>query len=301
MSDLGELPNLTDCLISGHPSILLDLFSVCKLGTRLGNFFAVLHSPQTLGTVLANCVSKISACEYDSRRFIYEATVLPVLTYLLDFNISNASELYRRVYTDFHRADEPSERSFVLGDCWPGAVLAGDTAGQNLDVGVIDWEFAGEGRGITGDMAQLLAHIHLHLLAAPTKSSIRVAIKSLISSITASYHKQSRKDGRDWAVLLSTRRPTTATRAMRSAFLLHGREMINNAVERDWPCSCCLEKQGSACTLRRTMVEQGAWYLRYAQTDDDQFADELVLARIIQRETILTGLFFNPIAYLRAE
>ena len=293
MSDLGELPNLTNCLTLGQTSIELDPLSACVLGTRLGNFFANLHSPHTFKRVFGKRISKLSARSNDSRRFIYETTVLPVLSRLETFDISDASELYRRVCEDFDRPDEPLEQSLVLGDSWPGAILAGNVSDQMLAVGVIDWEFASEGRGITGDMAQLLAHIHLHLLATPTKSILYSAIKALVFSLTASYRRQSKKNGRDWTISPSTKEVTSATRALRSVLLLHGREMINNALEREWSCACCLGEQVIECALKKAMVEKGALYLRMAQADDTQFADEVVLAEVIQRDTVLVGLFFD--------
>ena len=295
MSDLDDLCNLTDCLAFAQSTISLDSPSAYALGSRLGKFFADLHSRQTFEKVFAKGIPRITVCDCDSRRFIYEATVLPVLTYLEDFHISDASELYRRVYSDFVRPDEPSERSFVLGDSWPGAILVGRLPGEDLVTGVIDWEFASEGRGITGDIAQLLAHIHLHLLAAPAKSSLHAAIKALIFSLTTSYRKQARKNGSDWTVDLGTKGPTPATRAMRSAFILHGREMIINSVEREWPCSCGLKKQRTACALRKAMVEEGAWYLRIARADDIDFVNQAVLTEIVQKERLLLGLFLKSI------
>jgi len=46
----------------------------------------------------------------------------------------------------------------------------------------------------------------------------------------------------------------------RSALILHGREMINNAIEREWAGK-------DSTILVKEMVEKGAWYIERARDD----------------------------------
>jgi len=52
-----------------------------------------------------------------------------------------------------------------------------------------------------------------------------------------------------------------------TVWILHGREMINNAAEREWEgCVPLSEGPGdwSRCPLRRRMAQVGAWYVDVA-------------------------------------
>ena len=49
----------------------------------------------------------------------------------------------------------------------------------------------------------------------------------------------------------------------RSALILHGREMINKAIEREWPGS----PQKESTILVKEMVQKGAWYIERARDD----------------------------------
>lgn len=128
----------------------------------------------------------------------------------------------------------------MVGDLWPGGVLLGNSDGPNIVIGVIDFEFSSLGRGLNGDMAQLFAHLHLHLLGSLEGSPAHVA---LIASIGSTYSREYRTLGSPWALpaseagkspLSALPASSTSAQVLRSAFLRHGREMINNAFERGW-------------------------------------------------------------------
>jgi hypothetical protein len=129
------------------------------------------------------------------------------------------------------------ERSFMLGDFWTGSVLLDDDWKK---VCVIDWELAGVDRGLSYDMGIFLAQLHLHLLAAQTATAKR-AIRTLIRSTVEEYRANSLPHPfptkpKEWRIL--NPHPTAAQAALRSAFISHGRKMINNAVEWTWKCDC---------------------------------------------------------------
>ena len=65
---------------------------------------------------------------------------------------------------------------------------------------------------------------------------------------------------------------------MRSAFLAHGAEMINNAFWKDWVCTghCCCGEQAEekqSCKLIQAMVEKGWWYLFHAREQEPSFVN----------------------------
>ena len=63
--------------------------------------------------------------------------------------------------------------------------------------------------------------------------------------------------------LTGSSKPNSDFHIFRSALILHGREMINQAIERDWCCSTPEE----SFALVHGMVESGAWYLERAGDD----------------------------------
>ena len=268
----------------------------CIFGARLGEFFAKLHSQSAYHLVSLQYPTYFQDRDDTSKKLIYQLTVLPIEGYLNDFAIADAAELSRRVAADHHGADSDSVRSFVLGDSWPGAILVNAIDPASPAISVIDWEFAGIGRGVTGDIVQLLAHLHLHRLAAAEASPLRQATEALMLSMVCSYRSEAQKQGRTWAQgLFSSAMPNAVSRAMRSAFLLLGREIINNAIERDWACLCCQSrpKMGDGCELRREMVHLGAWYLRAARADEADFCREESLHSALAGDVYLRELFLG--------
>lgn len=179
---------------------------------------------------------------------IYNEVVLPLEACLKRFNISDTSQPYRRVESDFHRENRTEEQSLVVGDLWPGGILLGKADAPDFVMGIADWEFASYERGLNGDMAQLFAHLYLHLLASTEDSVAHIALKTLLASISSTYRRQRRLFGYAWtlpdspafadspsAPLVSSAR----ARVLRSAFILHGREMISNTLLQKWSCKCC--------------------------------------------------------------
>lgn len=278
LSDLGYLSTLSEHLSTQTIHSGDETNRYHGIGDRLGCFFAGLHSTQSLQAIGSKAVQNLRVP--DMENIVYEIAVAPLERYLRQFGIPDASQLYRRVELDFLRENSAEEQAFVVGDLWPGGVLLGDSDGPDKVIGVIDFEFSGLGRGLNGDMAQLFAHLHLHLLSSLEGSPAHVATKSMIASIGSTYRRECRTLESPWvppasevgesslSVLSSS---SASAHVLRSAFLLHGREMINNALEREW-ISDADEHDKQA--LRAKMVNKGVWYLRTAGDNEAGFVAE---------------------------
>jgi hypothetical protein len=85
-------------------------------------------------------------------------------------------------------------------------------------------------------------------------------------------------------------------KAIRTAFIVHGRKMINNAVERDWHCECCKDsgKVKRNCKLVVKMVNRGVWYLRRAASDLANFAQDANWSEVMkEEERVILGMFLD--------
>lgn len=304
ISDLGPLKTLASVLAELATDV--DPQSTDSLrrnshrvGSRLGQFLGDLHAPHRAIFDRNPSPSDVAA----KRNVEFEWAVKPVERHLSRFDVPDAKELYERIVEDFQPTDSAGEQSFVLGDLTPGAILLGDlSSGEQTPLGVIDWEFSGQGRGMHGDMAQLLAQVHLHLIAAQehNRQIASTAIEALTDGITTSYRMQRREADPAWGAsltpLVNRNSPipplkaaaaaaAAETRMLRSAFILHGREMINGAFDLDWHCDCSYRYAGSETvketerekekyTLVQTMVERGVWYLRTSTASNVDFVRE---------------------------
>ena len=264
--DLGHLETLDNYLAAyscEEPALDAKEWETChQLGSRIGEFFAKLHNPRSLKEIQASTSGDLSnSLTHD---LVLRHAVLPVKNYLLKHKIPDADTLFSRVLDDYCRPDLPDELSFVLGDFTPPAVLLEPTGDGKQRVGVIDWEFSCEGRGPHGDMAQCLASLHLSLSAAPFGSSSFKAIEALVRGICSAYSQQSSS----WLGQTRSNGGTTSEnlrlRLLRSALIMHGREIINGAIEREWSRNLSID----------SMVRLGSWYLERAGNDvEDMVSD----------------------------
>ncbi|MCJ1429514.1 hypothetical protein MMC29_007429 [Sticta canariensis] len=292
LSDLGDLLTLREH-ISGQTILSGDVAFYQSVSVRLGSFFAVLHSNHSLQVVGNKRMDELQ--NPDVKGFIYNEVVVPVEACLKRFNIPDASQLYRRVESDFPRENRMEEQSLVVGDLWPGGILLSKVDAPEDVLGVVDWEFASLERGLNGDMAQLFAHLRLHLLASTEGSLAQTALETLLASISSTYRHQCRILGSAWTLPGSPRFVDSPCAAsvftLRSAFILHDREIINNALLQKWPCKCCEDSQYQNCALLTEMVNKGAWYLRRAGDNDVEFVGEENWREIYaENENILRGL-----------
>ena len=262
------------------------------MGQRLGCFFAALHSRSVYEAVDLHRHEEFESNAVVSRDLVFDLTISPLEGYLQQYDHKDAGELARRVHEDFNQPLDATLKSFVLGDSWTGSVLLDRSVPYGLEVGVIDWEFAGFGSGITGDLAQVLGHLHLHFLAAHDDSNLASCIRSLIASLATSYRSESRRVGAAWASEnVGAALPNAATKAMRGALLLVGREMVTNAVDRRVPCRCCINKNTISCGIRKAMVERGVWHRRKACASVVEFCRVGNVQKALSGDTTLRGLF----------
>jgi hypothetical protein len=124
---------------------------------------------------------------------------------------------------------------------------------------IIDWEFATAkgGRGVNGDMAQFLASLHLLLLSL-RKPNSRDSVSPAYEAV-ATFQRWICDAYTYLKLFHISRSPGNPIMwLLRSALILHGREMINQAVEREW------STEGLSVS---EMVQVGAWYLERAGED----------------------------------
>lgn len=301
ISDLGPLETLSSVVARlstavVHPEIAGSQHSkYYNIGSRLGQFMGDLHSPERILLDTDTSPSDLTA----KRDVELKWAVKPIEQHLVRYDIPDATELYRRVLEDFERTHGTNEQSFALGDLTPSAILVGTTSEEPIPLGVIDWEFAGRGRGMDGDMAQVLAQIHAHLIAHETNSYTASLIQALVNGITTSYRNQRRRQTDTiWSSIINLDRdpstpppPGPITRMLRSSFILHGREIINAAFDLQWQCECCDESQKEKCALIKLMVDRGIWYLRTAGINDEAFLQKNNWTKICAEENrVLTNM-----------
>jgi hypothetical protein len=265
------------------------------LGSRLGEFFAEVHSPSTWQ--LVSTATSGSLENPVTKDLILQAAVMTIQEYLTQFKVPNAQMLFQRVLADYQRVSMPEERSFILGDFTPGAVLLAASGHGTQSMGVIDWEFSSEGRGPNGDMSQFLAIIHLLLMASLSGSQRHNALTTFIQGVCSAYSKHSsrRLEQNDLLMFSKPEAAQTEPRAgsrkleiLRSALILHGREMINNAVEQEWKDSLGKERS----VLVQEMVQKGAWYIERARNSVEEMLDPTNVKELIQGDDrIMLGLF----------
>lgn len=299
LKDLGPLLTLYQyfaAIPSLEVGISEDAHDINRtLGSRIGEFFASLHSPNTW-----QLVSRAISGSFENpvtKDLILEAAVMTIQNYLVQFKVPNAQMLFHRVLADYQRANLPEERCFTLGDFTPGAVLLAASGDGTQSMGVIDWEFSGDGRGPNGDMSQFLAVMHLLLIAAPPGSQRYSALDAFIQGVCSAYNSHSlvRPEQQDLLALGQSVAAQTEPRdgfqnlkILRSALILHGREMINNAVEQEWQNSP--HKERSA--LVQEMVQKGAWYLERAGESVEEMLDPENVKELIKGDgRIMMGLF----------
>ncbi|KAL0938035.1 uncharacterized protein CTRU02_207766 [Colletotrichum truncatum] len=253
LEDLGPLITLWETFLS-QPSPLTVSLNLQPLGRRVGRFFAHLHRPSLPSSVRSAWGDRAVGLENSfTDDLVFEAAVQPVLERLKQQDIPNAEQLYERIVEDYRRPKYTYTPRMAMGDFHTGSILtnalADPSAADEHLAAVIDWEFASiNGRGVNGDMAQFLAWVHCFLLSlSPGDERGRLVAEGFVRGLCAAYAEES---GLDLAAAEEETR-----QLLRSALILHGRQMINEAFDWDW-------KVGGPKVAE--MVRVGAWHVQVA-------------------------------------
>ena len=248
IEDLGPLE---DCLeFLKNNAATLSSTTVASIGAAVGNILAGFHATKLPipPDVMKNDMT---------HDLVYLAAVEPVKEYLA--GIPNGAQLYNRIEENFARPKYDCPAVLSHGDVHSGSVLIPEGSGSEAYPVVIDMEFSQlRGRGVNGDMAQLLSSIHCGLIAAETSGDTGVAsaISTFIESLCRAYQSASGME-------FCRRADNVGAQLLRSSFILHGREVINYAND-----TC--EDKGHA----QKMVQVGVWYIERAGDDVEAFVAE---------------------------
>ncbi|KAG8763366.1 hypothetical protein FRC15_008025, partial [Serendipita sp. 397] len=257
MEDLGVLPTLDNAILQNKIQHNAH-FGSQEVATALGRGLGVLHALQV------DQDTKDALRNLNSDDVVFELAVKGVEDKLASLGVGDSAVLGNRVATAFEDSKQlideqeghrPAKVPVVLsmGDLWPASVLVD---GENHRLGLIDWEFAHLSLPLS-DIAQFSAYLNLYSLAYTSIDWLSGFILTFMNS----YISHSRQLEAAW---LS---PTLSHSLLRHAVILHGREMVNIAMERDW---------GTDSPSRSELVNAGCRYLRLAGDSEGELqVDEL--------------------------
>jgi len=299
MEDLGPLITLWELFSPSHiNSSSLESSALTKccvdIGHRVGSFFADVHSSVAFEAILQRASEdpNLSILHHSvTEDVVFGAAVKPIQERLQNqggLDPAEAESLYQRVRSDYERGPFPQENCLSIGDCHPGSILVSPNTlcGDEMRVGAIDWEFATiDGRGANGDMAQFLASFHVLLLSLPRDTLAYKAAMSFAGEVAETYAAQS---GLVERMAAAKERgglgDDSVLGLFRSALILHGREIINQAVEREW-------SNGSHVSVDE-MVQAGIWYLQRAGSSVEGLVASKNWNELMREETgMMLGLF----------
>ncbi|KAI8675529.1 hypothetical protein NCS57_00454300 [Fusarium keratoplasticum] len=259
LSDLGNLVNIFDfiCQQSHRPWDEVRP-KVEKLGYDLGRIFAAIHSPERVIRVQTSNPQAAAKLTHSlTRDIVRTAAIEPLRTRLA--STPNANKLFARVEEGFRAQEGAHPWSLAMGDFTQGSILMRDPseAEEDWTPTLVDWEFGQlNGRGVDGDLAQFLAHLHCELLSRPRTSALHRAVSALSLRFCAGYASRA-------GLRLRRRADDETLRLMRWAFITHGREMVNQA---------CESYKGNE--RFDEIFKVGVWYLERAGDNVEEFLEE---------------------------
>ena len=272
LADFGESIPLTQFLDPNKPTTI-GLEHASKIGTQIGLFFAKLHSPSAFELVHDSEYGKtIIQNSSSGRALVRNIVIQPLEGIMLKFGISvdESKQLADAVTQHWDEEEQLPNTAFTLGDSWTGSVLIRKEH-EEVKVAMIDWEFASfVSSGVCSDVATMIAHIKLRAIAASAAGSGDVfnACEVLSRYLAKSYRKFSMEESAPW-----TRQSTNINDSeewepiARTICLVIGRDMVHNASELEWDCSCCgQDRSKETCELKVTMVQKGVEFLRAGTT-----------------------------------
>lgn len=137
-------------------------------------------------------------------------------------------------------------------------------------------------------LVYLAAHLHLWLLSA-CANKMKEKVQTLLEAMQNAYHGVCVSTGSKW----TKSEGESSVRWIREAWILHGRELINNAAEREWKGSVPLSQgpgEWSQCPVRRRMTKIGSWYVEVAGKSEEEM---LARWKEVEGERVLRGLYFG--------
>lgn len=291
LTDFGESISLTQFL-DPQFAASMELEHAVEIGLRIGCFFARLHSSSSFKLVHASGAGRdILNNSAGGRDLVREMVKRPLEGMMIQSGIPDpeAKALAAAVSRDWDVNELGQNETFVLGDSWTESILLRINEDE-VKVAVIDWEFASfDSTGLCSDIATMLAHVKLHAIAARTSGNIARTKRCevLAEAMARAYRKNNEDEHASW-VRVSNETTTTEEPELlsRKLCLAIGRDMIHNASELKWNCTCCRPGAGKAvCALRTTMVREGVAFLEAGTTSTE---DEL--QRFISADHVLRSL-----------
>jgi Phosphotransferase enzyme family len=270
IEDLGSVGTLWDLL---EPKVcnllprnrLAEQFN--QYGQRVGTFFAALHSKGSFNRVQGS-LAAINLTHSLTNELVLDAAVRPILERLQRYAILDAEELYRRVLEDYTEPQDDYGLVMTLGDFHPGSILV-QGSGSDLRMAIIDWEFANlQGRGVNGDIAQLLAHVYCYMFTLAPQDATHRATSSFMSGVCDAYGKAALPD----------------PGLLRSYLTILGREMINQALDKDWHV---------ADDILTRMVETGASYIRTVGDSNGEMSTYARRCEALEVDPAFTSTLFR--------
>ena len=294
LTDFGESIPLTQFLAL-KPQTSVGLEHARKIGTKIGLFFAKLHSPSAFELVHGSeNGKKILQNSSSGRALVQDMVVQPLEGIMVKFGISvdEAKALADAVTEHWNEEEQRPNTAFILGDSWTGSVLVRLDQGE-VKVAMIDWEFASfDSSGVCSDIATMMAHIRLRAIAANAAGNSEVfnACEVLARYVAKSYRKFSMDESAPWTRQSRNTNDSEEWEPIaRSICLVIGRDMIQVASDLEWDCSCCgQDRLKEICELKVTMVQDGVDFLRAGTTSTT--ADLLQFITDDQTLKSLTGL-----------
>jgi hypothetical protein len=275
LSDLGNLINIFTFLqaCARDPWAELD-GRIKQLGYSLGRIFAAIHSQDTLSKVKAVPGATEKLTQSLTKDIVRIATVEPAGDRLK--SLPNGSQLYKRVEEDYRSPKAKYRWAMTLGDFTQGSILMqSPEEADDWTPTIVDWEFGQlNGRGVNGDMAQFLTHLHCEVLACADDAPLHRVLTAFTEQFCAGY--------REAAKLALRQHPGDENLQMlRGAFITHGREMVNQAAE-----------QYAGHAKFDNIFRVGVWYLERAGDDADGFAADKNWVKLEEEDgRILQSLF----------
>lgn len=217
---------------------------------------ALVHSPETVQRIKADRETHQKLSATVSTDIVWQFAVRPIQDRIKDY--PDAERLYNVAVQEFSSPKYIYRPALSFGDFHPGSMLMEEPKpGSSLTPVLVDWEFGrANGRGVNSDIAQFLSSLRCEILDAANDARLHSLLLLFVKSFCSAY--------RDSARLHVKRNPQDSNlQHLRSAFCLHGREVINQAHDIY-----------HASPQFKEMTDMGVWYLARTGDSADHFVSD---------------------------